>query len=240
MLAPPTLVAGLMCAMAFPRESFFVMPRLRSALLPVVIVAVSAFVGGFCVFASRVGNQSSVTLAPADAVVVLTGGEDRIAAGLHLIENRYGRRLLVSGVNRTIGSPLDLSRKIGGNAAIYRCCVDIGHDALDTIGNAGEARSWVEAKGFRSLIVVTSSYHMPRSLAEFTIAMPTVKLIAYPVPSRHYHLAVWWRHLPTARMLLGEYTKYLLSMTRLAFVRLKATIETSIAARPNNDPPRAI
>ena len=240
MLSQTTLVAALTSAMSFPRQSFFVMPRIRSALLPVVVVAVSAFVGGFCVFANGVGSYGSIVLTPADAVVVLTGGEDRIAAGLHLIENRYGRRLLVSGVNRNIGSPLDLSRKIGGNAAIYRCCVDIGHDALDTIGNAGEARSWMEVKGFRSLIVVTSSYHMPRSLAEFAIAMPTVRLIAYPVPSRHYHLADWWRHLPTARMLLGEYTKYLLSMTRLAFVRLKATIETSIAARPNNDPPRAI
>ena len=216
------------------------MPPMRSAVLPFVVVAVSAFVGGFCLFANSVGNQPSLTLAPADAVVVLTGGEDRIAAGLHLVEKRYGRRLLVSGVNRTIGSPLDLSRKIGGNAAIYRCCVDIGHDALDTIGNAGEARAWMEAKGFRSLIVVTSNYHMPRSLAEFAIAMPSVKLVAYPVASRHYHLADWWRHLPTARLLLGEYTKYLLSMTRLAFVRLKATIETSIAARSSRDARSAI
>ncbi len=216
------------------------MPRMRSAIVSFVIIAMSAFVGGFCLFANRVGYHSRIVVAPADAVVVLTGGEDRIAAGLHLVEHRYGHRLLVSGVNRTIGSPLDLSRKIGGNAAIYRCCVDIGHDALDTIGNADEARAWVKAKGFRSLIVVTSSYHMPRSLAEFAIAMPTVKLIAYPVPSRHYHLTDWWRHLPTARMLLGEYTKYLLSMTRLAFVRLKETIETSFAARLDSNPPRAI
>lgn len=208
------------------------MPRMRSSLLAVSGVAVSAFVGGFCVFANHVGTSVAATSLPADAVVVLTGGEDRIAAGLHLIEARIGRRLLVSGVNRNIGSPLDLSRKIGGNAAMYKCCVDIGHDALDTIGNADEARAWAQAKRFRSLIVVTSAYHMPRSLAEFAIAMPTVKLIPHAVPSRHYHLADWWRHPATIRMLIGEYTKYLLSIARLAIARAKATIEGSYAGLP--------
>jgi uncharacterized SAM-binding protein YcdF (DUF218 family) len=208
------------------------MPRMRSPLLAFSAVAASAFVGGFCLFANHVGTSVAATSVPADAVVVLTGGEDRIAAGLQLIETRHGRRLLVSGVNRTIGSPLDLSRKIGGNAAIYKCCVDIGHDALDTIGNADEARTWAEAKRFRSLIVVTSAYHMPRSLIEFAIAMPTVRLIPHAVPSRHYHLADWWRHPATIRMLIGEYSKYLLSLARLAVARAKARIDGSRTGLP--------
>ena len=203
------------------------MPRKRSSLLAFTAVAASAFIGGFCVFANHVGNTAVASSAPADAIVVLTGGEDRIAAGLQLIEARQGRRLLVSGVNRNIGSPLDLSRKIGGNATIYKCCVDIGHDALDTIGNADEARARAASKRFNSLIVVTSAYHMPRSLTEFTIAMPTVKLIPHAVPSRHYHLSEWWRHPPTIRILVSEYTKYLLSLARLAVARLSASIEGS-------------
>ena len=203
------------------------MVRKRSALLFLAAVA-SALTAGFIVFANKVASFERAPLASADAVVVLTGGEDRIAAGLLLIEKRRGRRLLVSGVNRRIGSPLDLSRKIGGNSRIYLCCVDIGHDALDTIGNAGEAREWVEAWGFRSLIVVTSSYHMPRSLAEFAIAMPAVKLVPHPVPSRHFQLDEWWRHLPTMRMLAGEYLKYLTSVVRLTVVRMKNTFHSGL------------
>lgn len=206
------------------------MSRLIRVLVPVLAFVVAAFMAGFYVFTNAVRGYVATSLPTADAVVVLTGGEDRIAAGLELIDARRGRRLLISGVNRAIPTPKDLARHVGGKEAVYRCCVDLGHDAMDTIGNAGEAREWATSFGFRSLVVVTSAYHMPRSLAEFTLAMPDVVLVPYPVASRHYRVESWWRHPSTARLLATEYIKFLAATARLGLSRLANSLERPAVA----------
>jgi uncharacterized SAM-binding protein YcdF (DUF218 family) len=194
------------------------MRRVRRALPSLLTVALAALIAGFYVFAARLETYGTIAHgaagAGADAVVVLTGGEDRITAGIELVEKRPGQRLLISGVNPRITSVADLARHLGGHDRVLKCCVDLGHHARDTTGNAEEARDWARAKGYRSLVIVTSSYHMPRSLTEFAIAMPNVALVPHPVPSRHYHLDAWWRHFPTARLLAGEYLKYITSLAR--------------------------
>ena len=96
------------------------------------------------------------------------------------------------------------------------CCVDLGHTAQDTIGNAAETRAWTEGQGFRSLIVVTSDYHMPRSLAELSGAMPGITLVPYPVSNPELRLADWWRDPGTFSLLLREYGKYLVAAARNA------------------------
>ena len=95
------------------------------------------------------------------------------------------------------------------------CCVDLGRDARDTIGNAAEARDWAKAKGYTSLIVVTSNYHMPRSMAELAEAMPKTRLIPYPVNNPDLHLGNWWNNPAAFALLLREYGKYLLATARV-------------------------
>jgi uncharacterized SAM-binding protein YcdF (DUF218 family) len=159
--------------------------------------------------------------AKADAIVVLTGDEERISTGMRLMEAGRARRLLISGVHPTTRVPTELRRHIRGSEQLVRCCVDIGHDALNTSGNAEEARQWAVPRGFRSLIVVTSSYHMPRSLAEFERAMPGIALIGHPaMSSRYVRLDAWWQHMPTMRLLAGEYVKFLGASARLVLARL--------------------
>ena len=214
------------------------MPRVVKSLVPVLALAAAALMAGFYVFTHAVRGYVVTDQPTADAVVVLTGGEDRIAAGLELIEARRGRRLLISGVNRAIPTKEELARRIGGREATYRCCVDLGYQALDTIGNAGEARAWADRYGFRSLVVVTSAYHMPRSLAEFSLAMPGIKLVAHPVQSRHYRIESWWRHPSTARLLVVEYAKFLAASARLGLARLVDTLDhTAVAERPRQRRP---
>ncbi len=207
------------------------MRRGLRSLIPIAAVTGLVLAGGFFVFARKVAALAPEGRPVADAVVVLTGGEDRIAAGVGLVANEQGRRLLISGVNPLHASPVELARRIGGSEAVFRCCVDLGYGALDTIGNAIEARKWAERWGFRSLIIVTSGYHMPRSLAEFMRAMPGVALYAHPVASRHYRVSVWWRHFPTARLLAAEYVKFLASTAKLQFARLAGRLDApSVAA----------
>jgi uncharacterized SAM-binding protein YcdF (DUF218 family) len=101
--------------------------------------------------------------------------------------------------------------------------VDLGRAALDTRGNAAETSEWVARHGFSSLIVVTSSYHMPRTLIEYARAMPHVQLIPHAVLSSNFHIDKWWSHDGTWRLLFSEYVKYLNALTQYVSARAAAS-----------------
>lgn len=191
------------------------MKRLVYALLSLIV---AGLVGGFIAFAVSTTHVDEPTGQRADAIVVVTGGEDRISAALGLLRQGSGRRLLISGVNpRT--STAAIRDQTGERRQLFECCVDIGREASDTIGNAEETRDWAAAHGYRSLIVVTSSYHMPRTLAEFARAMPGLDFVAHPVVSRHLRDRPWWQNAGSLRLLASEYVKYIAAITRLSWAR---------------------
>lgn len=173
---------------------------------------------GFVLFANAVMREPDVPDVEADAIVVLTGGQTRIAEAARLLENGRGQRLLISGVNRKIGRP-SLQRISGLDEQIFNCCVDLGYAALNTVGNADETRRWAEALGYDRLIVVTASYHMPRSLAELAREMPNIQLLPHPVAPDDLRNKVWWLDAPTTRLLAGEYVKFLPAALRLVVAR---------------------
>ncbi len=184
-------------------------------------VTLFAGLGGIALAAGFVAFASSIvgTTAPADpraqGIVVLTGGAARIDGALRLLAEGRAERLLISGVNPTV-SLHELAGTIDQNLEMaLACCVDLGRDARDTIGNAAEARDWAKSKGFDSLIVVTSDYHMPRSMAELAEAMPGTALIPYPVSNPELHLADWWNNATAFGLLVREYGKYLLAAARV-------------------------
>lgn len=181
-------------------------------------VAAVVFIAGFLIFAQKVAGYRP-SQEPADGIVVLTGGEQRLNEGLRLLAGGRGRRLLISGVNKHT-TRADIKRTTTSDPTLFECCVDIGYEALDTMGNADETRTWVDTWHFRRLLIVTSSYHMPRSLIELGRAIPNVTLVAYPIQSRNFHPDTWWRHLPSARILLSEYIKLLRSVTHYGLSRL--------------------
>jgi uncharacterized SAM-binding protein YcdF (DUF218 family) len=180
---------------------------------------VFAFLAGFVVFASRVAGYAPAAAARGDGIVALTGGKHRLAEAARLLAEGRGSRLLISGVNR-ITSRDDLMSKSGLTRRLLDCCVDIGYAAHDTSGNAEETRAWAAEKRFRRLIIVTSAYHMPRSLAELGRAMPEVALVPYPVLSDEVRTERWWMHGASARLLFSEYVKFLPSAARLGAARL--------------------
>jgi uncharacterized SAM-binding protein YcdF (DUF218 family) len=153
---------------------------------------------------------------PTDAIVVLTGGSQRLNSGIALLREGKGRKLFVSGVNQQVGLE-DLLRSSGDGLEGARdwasCCVVLGHRAVDTLGNAGETAEWMRQQGFHSLRLVTAWYHMRRSLLEFERAMPEIEIVPHPVfPDQiaHEH---WWTRRQTA-LLVSEYGKYLATLAR--------------------------
>lgn len=193
--------------------------RAATLLLCLAGFLVSAFVAGYIGFALSLERSEPVLTVQADGVVVLTGGSDRIQEAAELLARGQARRLLITGVNRStrgeeIAKLLPVSRKL------FDCCVDLGYAALDTAGNAAETREWARARGIDgSLIVVTSNYHMPRALVELSAALPGVELYPFPVVSGHMRVADWLDDLNVARLIGGEYIKYLYALARARLLR---------------------
>jgi uncharacterized SAM-binding protein YcdF (DUF218 family) len=165
---------------------------------------------GFAWFVWRIAPDEVALDRKADGIVVLTGGASRIADAIDLLASGHGRRLLITGVHRTT-TQMEISRLLQKQEKILQCCVDLDRTALNTVGNAVETRRWAKEQGFRSLIVVTSNYHMPRAMAELTHQLPDVTLIPFPVVT-HKPLA---DSPGAARLLLFEYVKYLFAMVRM-------------------------
>lgn len=185
--------------------------RIRRAAITLIIAAAALYVLGFIVFAASLDRHSPVNIVPSDAIVALTGGEGRLTEAVKLLDDGKGARLLITGVHPEVKSGT-LKNAVKVPSAKFDCCVDLGRQAEDTIGNATETASWVRAHGYRSIILVTSTYHMPRATLELSRAMPDVTITPFPVVQGTLHLDGWWDFPGTTRLLISEYSKYLLTL----------------------------
>jgi uncharacterized SAM-binding protein YcdF (DUF218 family) len=185
------------------------------ALAGVMPALAAALAGGFVWFATRVPAHEIRLERDADGIVVLTGGSSRIADAIELLASGHGRRLLITGVHHATGSG-EISRLLPEHAYYMHCCVDLDYSAVNTLGNAIQARRWAQERGFRSLIVVTSNYHMPRAMAELGHQLPAVMLIPFPVVPEKLKDEPWWNAVK-ARLLLSEYVKYIYAVARMHF-----------------------
>ena len=193
------------------------MMRLVRGLVTFSLLLATAAAAGFLWFISPLGLK----LAPdrrTDAIVVLTGGSDRIESGLALLARGKAAKLFVSGVHPGV-EVADLVHRAAIDPRLVACCVVLGHAAGNTPGNAFETAQWLSAERYHSLRLVTADYHIRRALLEFQRALPPGTLvIPDPVPAsasadaRHS-----WRH--AARIVATEYLKYLTALALPGFDR---------------------
>lgn len=167
---------------------------IRRLFLLLVLCAL-AWAAGFALFLYTLGKPLGAH--PTDAVVVLTGGPGRIQRGLDALRREDAKRMLVSGVNPDV-RPRELAAQFPAARTLFRCCVDLGHEAVDTRSNADETARWVREHGYASIRLVTSDWHMARAKLELRHVLRGVTILGDGVPSR-----------PGWRMLLREYHKYL-------------------------------
>jgi len=208
------------------------MSSLRRAIILGAGATLSLLALGFVLFASVVTRMPAENNPHADGIVVLTGEGRRIPAGARLLDEGRAQRMLISGVFRRTGKKalLEIS---GLPEDKFDCCVDVGYNALDTVGNANETRAWAASRGYESLIVVTASYHMPRSLADLSLAMPGTELIPHPVVPNNFPPSRWWLHASVTRTLISEYFKFLPTAAHLTAARLlRSTQSNSMAEVP--------
>lgn len=169
---------------------------LRSFLRLVALVLL-AYVLGYAAFALTLPRPAGEQRT--EGIVVLTGGTGRIDRGFELMEQGLARRMLISGVERTV-RPVDLQEVYEIDSELLECCVDLGREAFDTRSNADEVARWVERHGIESFRLVTNQIHMPRARYEIDKRLPAgVSVLPDGVPSD-----------PSLRALFLEYNKFLL------------------------------
>lgn len=206
--------------------------RARLAVASACIVAAVAIAAGFVWFVWSVPTEEIALDRDADGIVVLTGGTSRVADAIELLAEGRGKRLLISGAHPAT-TLSEIARLVPAREHLVACCVDLDHSAVNTVGNATETRRWAVTRGFRSLIVVTSNYHMPRTMAELARQMPDIMLIPFPVVADKERAGRWWTSPLTTRLLVSEYLKYILAQVRMRLepVSAAATSRSRLAAR---------
>lgn len=180
-----------------------------------VIGVALAWIGGLLWFASTIPTAVDDSTTHTDAIVVLTGGSERIETGLQLLADGLAERMFISGVGEQVTAGNLLTR---GHAFPPELAqkISVGKAANDTPGNAIETAEWARAAGVRSIRLVTAAYHMRRSLLEFHAAMAEAAIIPHAV----FPVSVksdWWRWPGTARLVASEYTKFMLTWARRNF-----------------------
>jgi uncharacterized SAM-binding protein YcdF (DUF218 family) len=188
--------------------------RLAGAAVLFAIVLLALLGGGFVWFVSHVPATEITLNRDADGIVVMTGGASRISDAIDLLAAGHGKRLLISGVHRTT-SLAEIARNNPRHEQLVTCCIDLDYSAMNTVGNAVETRRWARDRGFSSLIVVTSAYHMPRTMAELELQMPDVALVPFPVVTEKLRNEPWWASGSTARLILSEYAKFVVAQLRM-------------------------
>ncbi len=207
--------------------------RVKAVAVKLIVIGGIALVAGFAIFLWALPSEEVALDRNADGIVVLTGGTLRVADGLELLARGRGRRLLITGVNPGT-TTADIAHEVANYGRVLACCVDLDYSAINTLGNAVEARRWAIDRGFHSLIIVTSAYHMPRALAEIAHQLPDVTLIPFPVVSDRLRIEPWWSNGATTKLVLSEYFKYLFARLRMRFdtVAVEAVVHRVSEAHP--------
>jgi uncharacterized SAM-binding protein YcdF (DUF218 family) len=166
-------------------------------------------------FLAQIPNTPSQKTQPAEAIVVLTGGSGRIEQGFRLLAAGSAPRLFITGAGDDVRVQ-DVLRQAPPEilTSLNPTHITLGKQAENTIGNAEETAVWLRANHANRIYLVTSSYHIPRSISEFKTLMPTLEILPSPVFTDDFSLTDWWKKEDSRALVFSEYHKYLASKLR--------------------------
>lgn len=194
------------------RSKLRVLARLGGFVFAALLVSLIA---GFFWFTAQIEQYANTQSSdPADGIVVLTGGEARIETALELLRQSRGTRMLISGVHPDTTRSAILNATHIEHADLFECCIDIDRAALDTVGNAEQTRIWADKNDIRRLILVTSDYHLPRSLMEFHRKLGGIEIIPRSVQSAIGGQSAQLADPGVFRVVVPEYVKYVVALLR--------------------------
>ena len=195
---------------------------LSATIMVILLVAVLSWAGGFIVFVDDISQTRDDIIRAnpeinerTDAIVVLTGGSERIRYAINLLNIGFADKLFISGVNREVKlSELLYYNGYKGQTQLSNR-IELGYSAFDTIQNADEIAYWVRSNNIKSIRLVTSNYHIKRAMLEIQHRLPDIKIIPHSVLPINIRIDRWWEFKSTRDLLISEYNKYLLANIRI-------------------------
>ena len=199
------------------KRPFFNPFNLSTQSLLAVLCVIALWLGGLHAFTRDIDSAAAKgPLLAADAIVVLTGGSNRLQTGFDLLAQDLGKKLFISGVYQGV-EVRELLALIGPSTdagAAER--VVLGFEANNTIGNARETTAWLRLEGYRRFYLVTANYHLKRAALEFRMLAPDLEALSLPVTPEGLDMANWWRNKQHRSLIIREYMKYLFTLFRYA------------------------
>jgi uncharacterized SAM-binding protein YcdF (DUF218 family) len=172
-----------------------------------VIFWLALLAAGFAIFLTLLPSPVPAHSVKGDAIVVVTGGFGRVAAGVALLQIERAPKLFISGVGKGV-RVVDVLREAGippEVAVIYAPQVSLGHQATNTVENGTEIAAWVKEQGISNIILVSSRYHLPRAQLEVLMAAPGLHITPYATDIEATNN--WWRQRWTTELMIREYLK---------------------------------
>jgi uncharacterized SAM-binding protein YcdF (DUF218 family) len=191
-----------------------------SSMLLLCLILSSLWLGGFLYFINYINKQGNIPH-KSEAIVVLTGGSDRVKEGMSLLIKNIAPLMFISGANVDVRAE-DLLQDTETPKEywdVLKHYIVIGKQAVDTYGNAKEAEQWLITNNIKSFILITSNYHMPRALIEFSRLDSNIKIFPYPITSPNIETNQWWKYSNSLKFLINEYHKYLAAMIRINLIQ---------------------
>lgn len=160
----------------------------------------------------------------ADAIVVLTGSyPDRILEAVALYQEGWAPRILLcrepenAGFRRLrergvrVPRVFELNRMVAEQLGVPPEAITVlERPAGSTYSEAEVVLAEMLARGWTSMLLVTSKYHTTRAgLIYRHLAGGRVEIIVRPARDDDFQPDAWWRHRPSTRRVVMEYQKLL-------------------------------
>lgn len=182
-----------------------------------IMISFFLWLAGFFWFVEGVPVESDENgeIPKSDAIIALTGGMGRITTAIDVLQQNIAPKLFITGVGTDVTLPELIQQDVSPNKRkplrYYRSRVELGYVARSTAGNVREANGWMVANPVKSIVLVTSNYHMPRSLYLFRQAFPQLVITTKSTFGPAFRSEDWWRHSDVLGLAFSEYHKLLMS-----------------------------
>ncbi|MEC8100472.1 MAG: YdcF family protein [Pseudomonadota bacterium] len=176
-------------------------------ILFILVVFNITFFTGFQRFYLSIKNYQITYNKNIQGIAVLTGGKGRISEGLEVFKSYKDIYLLISGVDKSIKIEEILPANLLNNQKVFTDTI-----SETTRDNAIAIIKWAKKYNIRHIKIITSDYHMPRSMIVLSKNTKNLSFYAHPVKSNIDIMLGDLKSLNKLNFLMKEYFKYLLSL----------------------------
>ncbi len=181
---------------------------MRHAFIVIPLIFIISLLIGYFYFINYINKHHFLFLnnkTVFDGIAILTGGKGRIKEGLNLLEKNAEAKLIISGVDKKV-TLKTITKKNNIFNNIY-----LDKKSKSTIENAIQITSWAKMLNLSKIKVITSYYHMPRSILFLKHYGKNITFIPHPVRSKNQKYNNRIDYFKLDVFLFEEYAKYLLS-----------------------------